>query len=74
MAERVPTKVTSLGEAKKKIIAEKLSLKNIPAEYYDKYHKVILRHYEAIGQHKFDLGRANTLMHEIILKPKSQFT
>ena len=29
---------------------------------------MIHQHHEAISQHKFDLGHANTLMHEITLK------
>ena len=68
VAERTRTKEVPLGEAKKKFIGEKLNLENVPAELRGKYRDVILRHHEAISQHKFDLGRANTLMHEITLK------
>jgi transposase InsO family protein len=68
VAERVPTKQAPLGEAKKKFIEEKLNLANVPAEFRQQYRQVILKHHEAISQHKFDLGRANTLMHEITLK------
>ena len=56
VAERVPTKVTPLEGAKKKFILEKLNLDNVPVELRDKYRKVILRHHEAISQHKFELG------------------
>ena len=55
VAERVGTKVTPLGKAKKKFITEKLNLENVPAEYREKYHEVMVRHHDAIIQHKFDL-------------------
>ena len=42
----------------------------MPPEYRDRYLKTVLKYHEAVSQHKFDLGRANTLMHEITLKTK----
>ena len=56
VAERVPTKMSPLGKDTKKFMAKILNLVNVPTEFGEKCSEVILRHHEAISQHKFDLG------------------
>jgi hypothetical protein len=41
---------------------------NVPEQFQTKYLNLLLKHHEAISQDKFDLGRTDTLMHEIALK------
>ncbi len=40
----------------------------VPEQYQQQYLKLLLQNHEAISQDKFDLGRTDTLMHEITLK------
>jgi hypothetical protein len=40
----------------------------VPDQFCKQYLKVILKNHEAVSQNKFDLGRTDTLMHEIALK------
>jgi hypothetical protein len=40
----------------------------VPKQYKQQYLKLLLQNHEAISQDKFDLGRTNTLMHEIAPK------
>ncbi len=41
---------------------------NVPEQYKKQYLQVILKNHDAVSQIKFDLGRTDTLMHEIVLK------
>ncbi len=41
---------------------------NLPEQFRQKYLNLLLKNHEAISQDKFDLGRTDTLMHEILLK------
>jgi hypothetical protein len=63
VSQQLETKPTPISASKAKFIQENLKLDGIPEEYRERYRKLILKHHEAISQHKFDLGRANTLMH-----------
>jgi hypothetical protein len=56
-----------LMPAKRQFIENNSKLRE-PEEYRDKYLKVILSNHKAVSQDKFDLGRTDTLMHEIALK------
>ena len=56
-----------LSDAKRDFIFKALNL-NVPEQFRDAYVKVILKHHSCISQHKFDLGRTQTLLHEIALK------
>jgi hypothetical protein len=40
----------------------------VPEQYQQQYLKLLLQNHKAVSQDKFDLGRTNTLMHEIALK------
>jgi len=53
--------------AKKQFIEQTVHL-NVPEQFREQYLKVILKNHEAVSQNKFDLGRTDTLMHEIALK------
>jgi Reverse transcriptase (RNA-dependent DNA polymerase) len=41
---------------------------NVPEQYQQCYLQILLQNHEAVSQDKFDLGRTDTLMHEITLK------
>jgi hypothetical protein len=41
---------------------------HVPEQFQQKYLNLLLKHHEAISQDKFDLGRTDTLIHEIALK------
>jgi len=41
---------------------------HVPEQFQQKYLNFLLKHHEAISQDKFNLGRTDTLMHEIALK------
>jgi hypothetical protein len=41
---------------------------NVPEQYQHRYLQLLLQNHEAVSQDKFDLGRTDTLMHEIALK------
>ena len=56
-----------LSERKRKFILENVKLQ-VPEQFQQQYLEVLLRHHEAISEDKFDLGRTDTLMHEIALK------
>ena len=56
-----------LSEEKKKFIFENVNL-TVPDEFKSDYLAVILKNHECISRHKFDLGRTETLLHEISLK------
>ena len=58
-----------LTEEKKKFIFENVKL-TVPNEFKSDYLAVILKNYECISWHKIDLGRTETLLHEISLKSK----
>ena len=58
---------TPLSPEKRKFIEENAKL-NVPEEYKQKYMDLLLRHHEVISAHKYDLGRTETLLHEITLK------
>ncbi len=40
----------------------------MPEQYQQRYLQILLQNHEAVSQDKFDLGRTDTLMHEIALK------
>jgi hypothetical protein len=56
-----------LTSEKKQFIEQTVHL-NVPEQFREKYLKVILKNHEAVSRNKFDLGRTDTLMHEITLK------
>ncbi len=58
--EQIPT-------AKRQFIEQNVHI-NVPEQYKKQYLQVILKNHEAVSQNKFDLGRTDTLMHEIVLK------
>ncbi len=60
-----PRKV--LSAKKKQFIIENAKLQ-VPEQFQQQYLKLLLQNHEAIRQDKFDLGRTDTLMHEIALK------
>ena len=53
---------------KLKFIKEKARLDQIPPDMRERYFQVLVKNHMAISQHKFDLGRASTLMHDIELR------
>jgi hypothetical protein len=57
----------TLTAQKKQFIEANIKL-HIPEQFQHKYLNLLLKHHEAISQDKFDLGRTDTLMHEIALK------
>jgi hypothetical protein len=57
----------ALSPEKKKFLMETMNLQ-VPEEFRDRYMKLILDNHEVVSAHKYDLGRANTLMHDITLK------
>ena len=56
-----------LSPAKERFIRDNVKL-NVPEQFREQYLKVILKNHECVSQHKFDLGRTDTLLHEISLK------
>ena len=54
----------------KKAFIEKTVKMEVPEELQEQYLQVILKNHQAVSQHKFDLGRTKTLLHEISLKTK----
>jgi hypothetical protein len=62
---RKPTKKLSLQ--KRQFIKKTVNL-NVPQQLREQYLKVILKNHKAVSQNKFDLGRTDTLMHEIALE------
>ncbi len=57
----------TLTAKKRQFIKSNVKL-HIPEQFQQKYLNLLLKHNEAISQDKFDLGRTDTLMHEIALK------
>jgi hypothetical protein len=57
----------TLTAKKKQFIETNIKL-HVPEQFQHKYLNLLLKHHEAISQDKFDLGRTDTLMHEIALK------
>ena len=67
--EEFKAKMTKpLSEAKRKFIKETAKLETVPEKYRGRYLQLLLEYHEAISQDKFDLGRSETLMHDIALK------
>ena len=67
--EEFKAKMTKpLSEAKRKFIKETAKLETVPEKYRGRYLQLLLEYHEAISQNKFDLGRSETLMHDIALK------
>ena len=64
MKARIPP---PLPPEKKKFIIENATL-NVPEEYRQRYLDILLKNHEVISAHKYDLGRTETLLHEISLK------
>ena len=56
-----------LSAKKKQFIVDNAKLL-VPEQFQKQYLNVLLKNHEAISQDKFDLGRTDTLMHEIALK------
>ena len=56
-----------IPSAKRQFIEQNVHI-NVPEQYKKQYLQVILKNHEAVSQNKFDLGRTDTLMHEIVLK------
>jgi hypothetical protein len=56
-----------LSPQKRQFIEQTVNL-NVPDQFREQYLKVILKNHKAVSQNKFDLGRTDTLMHEIALK------
>ena len=54
-----------LTEAKRKFIIENANLSHVPSELRQKYLDVILKHHAAISRDSADLGRTETLLHDI---------
>jgi hypothetical protein len=65
--ENLPLKCPPLSEEKKKFIRDAIC-KVVPKQYQEDYIALLQKHHEVISRHKFDLGRTETLMHEISLK------
>jgi hypothetical protein len=57
----------ALSAKKKQFIIENAKLQ-VPEQFQQQYLKLLLQNHQAISQIKFDLGRTDTLMHEIALK------
>jgi len=57
----------TLSAKKRQFIEENVKLQ-VPEQFCQKYLNLLLKNHEAISQDKFDLGRTDTLMHEIALK------
>jgi hypothetical protein len=57
----------AVPSTKRQFIEQTIHL-NVPEKFREQYLKVILKNHEAVSQNKFDLGRTDTLMHEIVLK------
>ncbi len=56
-----------LSPQKRQFIKKTVNL-NVPEQFREQYLKVILKNHAKVSQNKFDLGRTDTLMHEIALK------
>ncbi len=56
-----------LSAKKKQFIIDNAKLQ-VPEQYQKQYISLLLKNHKAISQDKFDLGRTDTLMHEIALK------
>ncbi len=56
-----------LTTEKRQFIEKTIHL-NMPEQFRKQYLKVILKNHQAVSRDKFDLGRTDTLMHEIALK------
>ena len=65
---KVQPRIEPPSAEKLKFIREKARLDQIPPDMREKYFQVLVRNHMAISQHKFDLGRASTLMHDIELR------
>jgi hypothetical protein len=61
------TSTEKLSPQKRQFIEQTVNL-NVQDQFREQYLKVILKNHEAVSQNKFDLGRTDTLMHEIALK------
>ena len=57
----------TLSKEKLKFITDNVNL-TVPDNVRQRYLDVILQNHECISRHKFDLGRTETLLHEISLK------
>jgi hypothetical protein len=56
-----------LSAKKKQFIIDNAKLQ-VPEQFQKQYINLLLKNHEAISQDKFDLGRTDTLIHEIVLK------
>ncbi len=68
VASALTKKSTEKLSPQKRQFIEKTVNLNVPDQFREQYLKVILKNHEAVSQNKFDLGRTDTLMHEIALK------
>jgi hypothetical protein len=55
-----------LSNEKKTFIQEKVKL-NVPEQFKENYFNILYKNHEAISEHKYDLGKTETLMHDITL-------
>jgi disulfide oxidoreductase YuzD len=58
-----------ISEEKKSFIEEKLKL-NVPEQFKDNYLNIWYKNHEAISEQKYNMGKIETLMHDISLKSK----
>ncbi len=68
MASASTSKSTEKLSPQKRQFIEKTVNLNVLQQFQEQYLKVILKNHEAVSQNKFDLGRTDTLIHEIALK------
>jgi hypothetical protein len=61
----------TLTAKKRQFIESNIKL-HVHEQFQQKYLNLVLKHHEAISQDKFDIGRTDTLMHEIALKTTEQ--
>ena len=63
---------TPLTDRKRTFITENLRCgDSVPPEVQKQYLNLVLKHHMVVSEHRFDLGRTNTLQHSIELKDKT---
>jgi hypothetical protein len=67
VAKENKTPSVKINSAKRQFIKKTVHLQ-VQEQFHEQYLKVILKNHEAVSENKFDLGRTDTLMHEIALK------
>ena len=64
MLEKTAPEATALEEAKKKYILDNMNV-DVPDQFKERYADLILEHLDVISQHKHDIGRCKTMLHDI---------